>query len=368
MTNNIRQKAASCIIFLSLILFGCSGTEEIAPKINVAIFMPLSGKNADHGKRLSSLIKIGIEDGLEGHINLVTYDVPDEESAKIMMDKVIAKKTKIILGPLFSDTTSAIAEKAEKNGITVISLSNNPVLAGNSIYVLGHAPMKQTERLVSYFTNKGHKDFILLLPKTRYSSTITEVVKDILLSAEANPMQPYYYDSPSELPKILDEILAAVDKINEEADSLKPIIYTAGDAEDTKLILSALKQHNLDQKAIIAGDGRIDIDFNEPISLTFTGSLNYKNYQLDKKAKENAGISHLTLLDLLAYDAGRMTAHYIGHGLDYELFVSRLNKETNYTGASGAVKFHDNIAVRKYDIIERKGTDYTTIDKDQSGL
>lgn len=338
------------------------------PKINVAVFMPLSGKNAEQGKRLASLIKMGVEDGLEGHINLVTFDVPDEESAKIMMDKVIAKKTKIIVGPLFSDITSTIADKAEKNGVTVISLSNNSVLAGNDIYIFGHAPMKQTERLISYFLGKGHKDFILLLPKTRYSSTIAGVVKDMLLAGEANPMQPHYYDSPSEIHKILDEVLTSVDKMNEDPDALKPVIYTAGDAEDTKLILSALKERNMDQKAIVVGDGRIDIEFPEEIHITFTGSLNYQNYHLDKRARESANISHLTFLDLLAYDAGRMTAHYIGHGLDYELFVQRLNKETNYAGTSGAVKFQENIAIRRYDIIERNGNSYKTIDKDQHGF
>ncbi len=152
-----------------------------------------------------------------------------------------------------------------------------------------------------------------------------------------------------------------VDEINESADSeKKPVIYIADEPKNLNLIFSALKKYDLDEKAYVIGDNRIDIDFPEPINITFTGSLNYMNYNLDVKAREILGVNHLTFMDLMAYDLGRMTSHYIGFGLDQEQFVGRLRGREPYVGASGVVRFEDNIAMRKYDIIERAGGKYST--------
>jgi hypothetical protein len=360
---NIRQKLFSCIILFSLFLSGCGDLNKTQPKIDVAILMPLTGTNAEQGKRLASLIQLGLEDALQGHVKLMIYDCATEEIANTMMDKIIAKKTKIVLGPLYSNVTSSIIAKAEKNNITIITLSNNPILAANNTYVFGHAPMRQTERLMDYFLSKEFKDFILLLPKTRNSEMVGKLIQDIVMRGGGNPVHiEYYTDSTAEIAKVVENISPIVDKMNESSEG-KPVIYIADDAKALEVILSSLKMHHLDEKAIISGDSRIDIAFTQPIKVVYTGSLNYKNYNLNIKAKEIMNISHLTFLDLLAYDLGRMTSQYIGYGLDHELFLTRLNSQDTYLGASGVIKFEDNIAKRKYDIIERDGEHYVTIDK-----
>lgn len=360
---NIRQNSFICIILLSFLLFGCSSNEKKIQKIDIAILMPLTGQNSEQGQRLSSIIKMGLEDGLEGHINVVTYDAANNSTANIMMNRIINKKTKIVLGPLFSDVTSSIIEKAEQNDITVITLSNNPIVASNNIYVFGHAPMKQTERLISYFLSQEHKDFILLLPKTRYSETIMNIINGMVSELDVNKIHIEYYSSKEDLEKATESISKLVDKINEEPEAQKPVIYISDDAAEIKTVLHQLKIHNLDNKAIIAGDGRIDIEIEEPINITFTGTLNYLNERIAVNSKEILGINHLTFLDLLAYDLGRMTSHYIGYGLDHPLFLVRLNGQEFYNGTSGHVKFENNIALRKYDIIQKTDNQYSTIDK-----
>ena len=358
-------KLLACIILFSLSLQGCaSNPEKAQPKVNVAILMPLTGKDSETGKRLSELMKLGMEDALAGQINLMTYDARDEEVAKAMMNKVIAKKTKIVLGPLFSPVTQAIMPQAEANDITVISLSNNPALAASNIYVFGHAPMRQTEHIINYFLSKDHKDFILLLPNGSYSKTIGGVISGMTARGSANPVHiEYYSDDQEAIAEAVSKVAKVVDDLNESPDSMtKPVIYVADDAKNLHLVFSAIRKYDLDEKAFVVGDNRVDIDFPTSIHLTFTGSLNYLNYNLDTKARELLGITHLTFMDQLAYDLGRMTAHYIGFGLDHEQFVARLKSREGYTGASGRLRFEDNIAVRKYDIIERIGTKYYTRD------
>lgn len=361
---NIGQKLLLCII---LFMFsGCQSTKEyIPPKVSVAVLMPLTGKDAVVGKRLASLIQLGLEDGLQGQIDLMTYDAADEKTAKMMMDKIIAKKTKIVLGPLFSPITYAIMPAAEANNITVITLSNNPAIAGGNIYAFGHAPMRQTERIINHFLYKGHRDLILLLPTGTYSKTMSTIVQDMALRENAAPVHTEFYkDEPESIASAVAKVAEMVDSLNEVDDNnFKPVIYVADEAKVLELLFSALKKYNLDQKALIVGDNRADIHFPDGINIIYTGSLNYMNYGLDKKASEILNIHHLNFMDLMSYDLGRMTAHYLGHGLSQEQFVARLRSTEGYIGASGFVIFDDNIARRKYDIIERSGRQYKTIEK-----
>lgn len=360
----IGQKLLSCIALFALALSGCAGQKEKPqPKVNVAILMPLTGQDAETGKRLAKFIELGLEDGLSGQINLMTYDARDEATAKMMMNKVVAKKTKIVLGPLFSPVTAAIIPQAEANDITVISLSNNPALASGNIYVFGHAPMRQTERIISYMLGKEHKDFILILPAGQYSKTISSVIADTALRYRANPVHTEYYNNePESIANAMENVTRIVDELNESPDSMtKPVIYLADDPKNLSLIFSALKKYDLDEKAVVVGDNRLDIDFPSSIHLTFTGSLNHLNYNLDVKARELFGIMHLTFMDQMAYDLGRMVAHYIGYGLEQEQFLGRLRSKEGYIGASGNMRFEENIAIRKYDIIERAGTKYHTV-------
>lgn len=362
-------KFLTCIIMFAFILVGCaSEREKPQPKVNVAILMPLTGKDAETGKRLTKFIELGLEDALAGQIKLMTYDARDQETAKNMMNKIIAQKTKIVLGPLFSQVTSSIMPQAEANNITVISLSNNPALAGGNTYVFGHAPMRQTERIISYMLAKEHKDFILVLPSGQYSKTISSVITDTALRYNANPAHTEFYNNePESIANAIENVARIVDELNESPDSMtKPVIYLADEPGNLHLIFSALKKYNLDEKAVIAGDNRLDIDFPSSIHLTFTGSLNYMNYNLDIKARELFGITHLTFMDQMAYDLGHMVAHYIGFGLEQEQFLSRLNARESYIGTSGNVRFDENIAIRKYDIIERVGTKYHTINQASS--
>ncbi|MES2215049.1 MAG: penicillin-binding protein activator [Pseudomonadota bacterium] len=359
------QRIFLCVLLLAISACQTNPPQHIPPKINVAILMPLTGQDGVLGRRLASLMELGLEDGLQGQIDLMTYDASDEKSAQLMMDKIIAKKTKIVLGPLFSQIAYAIMPKVEAHNITVLTLSNNPAIGGGNMYVFGHAPMRQTERVVNYCINKGYRDLILLLPAGNYTKTMSNIIQDMALKANISPVHTEFYgDEPESIALSVAKISDIVDNLNEiEDNATKPVIYVADDAKVLELVFSAFRKHNLDQKALVIGDNRADIYFPDGIQLLYTGSLNYMNYGLDKRASEILNIHHLSFMDLMAYDLGRMTSHYLGQGLSQEQFLSRLRSQEGYIGTSGSVIFNDNIAIRKYDIIERNGAQYKTIEK-----
>ncbi|WPY00405.1 Penicillin-binding protein activator [Candidatus Trichorickettsia mobilis] len=367
--NIIKTKISYFILFIVVgILSSCQTTSDIpephAPVVtDIAIMMPLSGADAVVGRQYNALIKMGIEDGLKGsHINVTSYDAADEKQALASLEKIIARKTKIILGPLYSPITSLIADKVKEHDIIVITMSNNPALADSKLFVFGHAPLKQLTRIVSYFLNAEAKHFIALLPAGQHAQTISKIIQEMAITQNSTLVRTEFYaDNPESINKAVKIVEASVDNLNEMDDiTSKPIIYLADDYKSLNLVFNSIHKYNLDKKAIIIGDNRIDIDSPVNIDITFTGSLNILNMNVSERAKD-MGINHMSFMHAMAYDLGRMAISCIGDDFISYRFLSKLNSKQPYIGISGNLYFIDNIAQREYDIIKRENGTYSTL-------
>ncbi len=192
--NKIKQKLISCTLLLicSLSFVGCSTTtqqQEVlkAPSpVEIAILMPLSGENEILGRQCDNLIKMGLSDALKGGISVTSYDASNNKSTLDSMNKIIAKNSKIILGPLYSKTVELISGLAKEQGIIIITMSNNPGLADNDLFVFGHAPLRQNERIVNYFLDNNYKHFISLLPAGDHSQAVSVVMQNMVLQKGAS--------------------------------------------------------------------------------------------------------------------------------------------------------------------------------------
>lgn len=328
--------------------------------VEIAILMPLSGENEALGRQCDKLIKLGLSDGLKGDIHVTSYDVTQNKQVLPIMDKIIAKNTKVILGPLYSQTVELISEQAKKHGIIIITMSNNPAIADQNLFIFGHAPFKQNEKIINYFLDKNYKHFISLLPAGQHSQAVSKIMQDMVLQKGASLMKSeFYQNDPEAVDKSVKIVSDAVDAVNEmDYVELKPIIYLSDTTQNLNLIFSSILKYNLDKKAIITGDNRIDIEYPEPINIIFTGSLNIINSDVVKRAKD-IGINHMSFLYSMAYDLGRMTSSYIGESFDTNYFLARLNSLEPYYGISGNIYFADSIAQREYDIITRTGDKYS---------
>jgi len=372
--NQIKQIFWNGILAFSLVsLFACQANKEIVSveeqrkpeTLEIAILMPLSKEQPALGSQYNQLIKMGLEDGLKTNIHVTSYDISDEQQAIVAMDKVVARNTKIILGPLYSNLTSSIAKVAEENDIIVITMSNNPAIADRRIFVFGHAPFKQVARLINYFADNDYKHFISLLPSGKHSQTVKQLVQDMMIRKNATLVRSEFY---SNVPESIDQaVLNAsniVDNLNEMEDILaKPVIYLSDDTKNLNLIFNNIHKYYLDKKAVIIGDNRIDIYYPKPINIIFTGSVNILNSNVVERAKD-IGINHFSFMHAMAYDLGKMTSKYIDTQFTVERFLGFLNGKSSYAGISGNIHFTDSIAQRGYDIIKKEDGVYSVVDLD----
>lgn len=359
--------------FICLVsLFSCQSNKEVVvprPKevpqetLEVAILMPLTGEHSILGQ-YNQLIKMGLEDGLKTYIHVTSYDGSNEKQVLAAMDKILLRKTKIILGPLYSNLTSLIANKAKAHDIIIITMSNNPVLADKKLFVFGHAPSKQLIKIINYFADNDYKNFIALLPSGSHAQAINQLIQNILIQKNSTLVRSEFYANiPESIEKAVLTVSNSVDNLNEMEDTAtKPVIYLSDDSKNLDLLFDSIHKHNLDKKAVIIGDNRIDIDRSEPVSIIFTGSLNIVNSNIIERTK-NIGINHLSFMHAVAYDLGRITSKYIDTNFTEERFLAAINGKNPYTGISGNVYFIDSIAQREYDIIKKEDNLYSTMAK-----
>ena len=103
---------------------------------------------------LIRIIKIGLSDGVKSKIRVTTYDSTNQEKLNASLDKIFDRGTDIVIGPVYSQATKTVVQKAKGKITIFLSLSNSPVVADKNIYMCGHAQrnvLKNTQRVQLMF-------------------------------------------------------------------------------------------------------------------------------------------------------------------------------------------------------------------------
>ena len=359
---NIKQKIFNFTIsFLCLLLINsCSHVKEKKNIQNsrlteIALILPLSNSESELGKEYAKMIKMGLANGAKTKIRITTYDGGSEGALNESIEKILDTGTDIIIGPFYSEPTRILAEKIKNKGITILSLSNNPVLAGAGVYIYGHAPMRQLDQLTNYLLDQKYQNYILLLPKNHHSTTVAKILDDMIIAKNGIVEKIEFYEAtPEEIEKSVKTVSDIVDHLNENDFYLhQPVIILGDDPINIPLILDTAKRFNLDRKAILAGDNKLEIGITKPVNVVFTGSMNAMDINLLTKAYK-IGIQHVSFMHSLSYDAGNMIGDYIGAHYNKADFLAKMNSSACFVGVSGNIHFVDSIASRKYDILKKQ--------------
>lgn len=364
------------LVFIALSILGCQSAQQssyqndLPKQTQVAILLPISGADQVMGKKLNELINLGLRDGAARNLSINTYDIGGSKGVEAAMEKVLLAKPDLIIGPISSADTKQVAELARPQNIVTITLSNDPSVAGPDVYVFGHAPLQQTKRLMNYLALINVNHMILLLPEGPASENLAKVVTEIARKKAINVVQVFKYSAlEASIEKNVQSVSSLVDSLNEDPDNTtKAAVYISGQGQDLRTLFDTLRQYEVDQKAIVCGENKIDIDYEKPIDIIFPSSLNFTNSNLSQQIlQNNFGTTYLSFWDKMAYDAGLVASYSIGtEDFTRERFLSRLSNPGGYVGVSGSLRFYDYVTERKYDIIKRSNYLYEVLDKDKS--
>lgn len=372
--NNIKQKFTKFIIsfcFL-LVLTACESSNNNTNSrkslsnntiTEVALLLPLSGENELLAKQYAGMIKMGLGDGAKTKIKVTSYDCSDEIKLKESIKRILEQKIKIIIGPIYSKDTKVLSAAIKDKDVIALSLSNDPTLADNNMFIFGHAPMRQIEQITTYLINNEYKNYVILLPTGRHTQIVSKIIQNIIANKEATLSRMEFYNNTDEdIEKAVNIVSDTVSNLNEQDEILKrPVVIVGDDPENLKQIYQFAKNFNLDKKAVIAGDNRIDVIDDKQFEIIYTGSITLENGNLKQRAA-TLGINYFSFIHALAYDAGKIVASNIIGNYRQEDFLTRLKSSKKFSGVSGKLYFIDSIAQREYEIIKKQNGVYTLQD------
>ncbi|MBS0644816.1 MAG: penicillin-binding protein activator [Proteobacteria bacterium] len=137
------------------------------PGQKVAILLPMTGPMADRGQVLSQAAQLALPQGGWPALDVIDTGGSAAGAAKAAQTAV-ANGDAMILGPLTSAETGAVAPVAKGAGIPVLAFTNDAAQSQPGVWPIGITPDQQVRRLVAAAQGQGKTNFVALLPDTDF--------------------------------------------------------------------------------------------------------------------------------------------------------------------------------------------------------
>ena len=179
-----RMPAVAAIAVSLLTLSACTNTSMTAPQtpdardsarvepskpVIIALLAPTTAENAGAarlGLALGNAARMSARDLNDPLFQLRVYDTGGNAAkARAAADQAISEGAKMILGPLFSNNTKAVAAPAAAQGIKVISFSTDSSIAGGPVFLSGFLPEMEARRITSFARAKGYNSMGIFYPE-----------------------------------------------------------------------------------------------------------------------------------------------------------------------------------------------------------
>jgi len=166
--------------------------------VRIAVLLPLSGPSAAVGEALLDAMTMAVFDAYDPRLEVIPLDTRGTAAAAAAAaDRAAAMEADIILGPLFSESARAVAERV-RGDIPVIAFSNDTDVAGNGVYLLSFTVSNEVERVLTYAHEQGYKRFAALIPETEYGRKVLDSLNSILHESALELAALEHYESNTE--------------------------------------------------------------------------------------------------------------------------------------------------------------------------
>lgn len=150
----------------------------VVPVTRVAILLPLSGDDAKLGQALLNAAQLALfslaGDGF-ALLPVDTHGTPDGAAAAA--HAALEDGARLILGPLFASSVSAVAPEARAAGVQVVAFSNDRSVAGNGVYIMGFTPETQIDRITAYAAGRGVRRIAAIVPRSVYGRRVEDSLR-----------------------------------------------------------------------------------------------------------------------------------------------------------------------------------------------
>lgn len=237
------------------------------PMVKVALLLPFSGDSATIGSSMLDAATMALYDSylavpsdqIRAQVILLPKDSGNTPAEAARAAKqAIEQGATFIVGPLFSQSVSAVAMIAKDRNIPMLSFSNNTAVAENNIFTFGFLPEQQVARMADYAFLHNYQRVALLAPNDPYGQKIHESLTAVYLKKGGlvTPTE-LYAPSPTNIDAAASRMATTYNNTQEERRF--QAIFIADGGNQLKNIISSLKKTNIDLKKVkLLGTGLWD--------------------------------------------------------------------------------------------------------------
>jgi len=167
--------------------------------VKVALLVPLGSGDPGRDQVANSLVNAArlAQADLAGAatLDLQVYETGGTgEGGAAAASRAVNDGAKILVGPLFSPATAAAGPIAEAGGLSVLSFSNNPDVAGDNVYLLGPTFENTADRLVGFAMSRGLSNIGIVYPNGIEGQAARDAVVAAVERRGANLVATESYD------------------------------------------------------------------------------------------------------------------------------------------------------------------------------
>lgn len=150
--------------------------------VQVALLVPMDSPDAERRAIAQSLMNAAVmaQRDLQGvTLEITPYGTgADVADPSLIAQEAIDAGADVILGPLYSTTTAGVGPTAARANRLVLSLSNNPQVAGDNVFILGNTFSNTASRVLEYVRSQGLTQIAVVHPQGLEGQTAAQAVRD----------------------------------------------------------------------------------------------------------------------------------------------------------------------------------------------
>ena len=323
-------------------------------KSKVALLLPLSGRGKDIGQAMMNASQLAMFDMNASDLFELIPEDTGTGAAQAAQDALNGGAS-LILGPLFSDDTKAVAPYAVPKGVSVVSFSTDTTAATGTTFLMGFVPQTQVQQILAYAGSQGKRRIALIAPRNAYGNVIASSFYAYLQRAGLTNVGMVRYDSRA-LPTA--EQLAELTRVPVDA----VLIATGGrQAAQISAAMSArgLMPNKVQRLGTTLWDDGVAQSLPELQGAWYAASPAVLRTRFERRYVDTYGVKPPRLASL-AYDATALAVvlSKSGHGFGR----TALTNPNGFAGVDGIFRFRpDGLADRGLEILEIKNGRAATI-------
>jgi ABC-type branched-subunit amino acid transport system substrate-binding protein len=142
------------------------------------VLLPLTGPQAPLGQAMLNASTMAMFDEAPRGVELAPRDTGGTPAGAANAARAaIADGARVLIGPLTSLETAAVAEAARGTGVPVLAFTNDPQRAQPGVWVLGMTPTQQVRRVTSAAARQGAQRFGLAAPDTEFGRALATALR-----------------------------------------------------------------------------------------------------------------------------------------------------------------------------------------------